>query len=131
MELTLQTGNAPEMLTVITRPGPSGDLNWCRVLEIGKYFEFASAQNLLSWVIAEAASSLDGFSPQQASPPGSIAPRPQHDLAVGWIDRSQARACGHQLAAALGVLLRLGESGPVALARGSLAASSSDRCTER
>ena len=35
VELTLQTGNAPVILTGILRPGPSGYRAWCRVVEFG------------------------------------------------------------------------------------------------
>ena len=33
VELTLQTGNAPVILTGILRPGPDRDRAWCLVLE--------------------------------------------------------------------------------------------------
>ena len=38
VEMTLQTGNAPVILTGILRPGPSGDRAWCRVLEFAEEF---------------------------------------------------------------------------------------------
>ena len=38
VELTLQTGNAPVILTGILRPGPDGDRAWCRVLEFAEEF---------------------------------------------------------------------------------------------
>ena len=38
VELTLQTGNAPVILTGILRPGPSGDRAWCRVVEFAEEF---------------------------------------------------------------------------------------------
>ena len=38
VELTLQTGNAPVILTGILRPGASGDRAWCRVVEFAEEF---------------------------------------------------------------------------------------------
>ena len=38
VELTLQTGNAPVILTGILRPGPDGDRAWCRVGEFAEEF---------------------------------------------------------------------------------------------
>ena len=38
VELTLQTGNAPVILTGILRPGPSGDRVWRRVVEFAEEF---------------------------------------------------------------------------------------------
>ena len=38
VEMTLQTGQAPVILTGIIRPGPSGDRAWCRVLEFAEEF---------------------------------------------------------------------------------------------
>ena len=38
VELTLQTGNAPVILTGILRPGPDGDRAWCRVVEFAEEF---------------------------------------------------------------------------------------------
>ena len=38
MELTLQTGNAPVILTGIIRSGTGGDLAWCRVVQFAKEF---------------------------------------------------------------------------------------------
>ena len=62
VELTLQTGNAPVILTGILRPGASGDRAWCRVVEFAEEFGIsvsddpqlraiaaASVQRLVSW----------------------------------------------------------------------------------
>ena len=38
VELTLQTGNAPVILSGILRSGPSGDRAWCRVVEFAEEF---------------------------------------------------------------------------------------------
>ena len=38
VELTLQTGNAPVILTGIIWPGASGDRAWCRVVEFAEEF---------------------------------------------------------------------------------------------
>ena len=51
VELTLQTGHAPVILTGILRPGPDGDRAWCRVLEFAEEFGISVAFNPL--VLAE------------------------------------------------------------------------------
>lgn len=38
VELTLQTDNAPVILTGILRPGPDGDRAWCWVVEFAEEF---------------------------------------------------------------------------------------------
>jgi hypothetical protein len=38
VEITLQTGSAPVILTGILRPSPQGDRAWCRVLEFAEEF---------------------------------------------------------------------------------------------
>ena len=38
VELAVQIGNAPVILTGILRPGPSGDRAWCRVVEFAEEF---------------------------------------------------------------------------------------------
>ena len=43
VELSLQTGNAPVILTGIVRPGPDGDRAWCRVLEFAEEFGISVA----------------------------------------------------------------------------------------
>ena len=51
VELTLQTGNAPVILTGILRPGPSGDRAWCRVVEFAEEFGISVSYDPL--VLAE------------------------------------------------------------------------------
>ena len=51
VELTLQIGNAPVILTGILRPGPSGDRAWCRVVEFVKEFGISVSYDPL--VLAE------------------------------------------------------------------------------
>ena len=43
VELALQTGNAPVILTGILRPGDDGDRAWCRVLEFAEEFGISVA----------------------------------------------------------------------------------------
>ena len=51
VELTLQTGNAPVILTGILRPGPDGDRAWCRVVEFAEEFGISVSYDPL--VLAE------------------------------------------------------------------------------
>ncbi len=51
VELTLQTGNAPVILTGILRQGPDGDRAWCRVVEFAEEFGISVSYDPL--VLAE------------------------------------------------------------------------------
>ena len=51
VELTLQTGDAPVILTGILRPGPDGDRAWCRVVEFAE--EFGISVSFEPQVLAE------------------------------------------------------------------------------
>ena len=51
VEISLQMGNAPVMLTGILRAGGEGDRAWCRVLEFAEEFGISVAVNPL--VLAE------------------------------------------------------------------------------
>ena len=51
VELTLQTGNAPVILSGILRPGPDGDRAWCRVVEFAEEFGISVSYDPL--VLAE------------------------------------------------------------------------------
>ena len=50
VELTLQIGNAPVILTGIIRSGASGDRAWCRVLEFAEEFGISLSYEPLVFV---------------------------------------------------------------------------------
>lgn len=51
MELTLQTGKAPVILTGNLRPRPDGNRAWCRVVELAEEFGISVSYDPL--VLAE------------------------------------------------------------------------------